>query len=133
MHFKFYDDDNTTHEIPGRPAIATKKTDNSIYYSLSTQTLINANGEIISLPKITTRLIRFMAQKNLARGGEPTPCRFLEMIDAVWGDESYGKEPKHINHLVWQIRKKIETDPSNPQYIKNLPADGYILHIPLRP
>lgn len=133
--FTFRDDEASTRELPGRIVPPQHPQNNGIYYSLSTRTLMKANGEILPLPKTPTVLVRFMAKKNQDRGGQPTPCRFQEMIEAVWGDgdKSWGKTNGDITRLVWQIRQKIETDPANPQYIENLMADGYIFKIPLRP
>ena len=131
--FTFHDSEETTQELPSRPRLKGSS-EAGIFYSLSTKTLVKASGEILSLPKLPTKLIRFMAQKNYARNHQATPCRFREMIEAVWeGEDGYGKHNSDITHLVWQIRKKIEADPANPHYIQNLMADGYILHIPIKP
>lgn len=46
------------------------------------------------------------------------------IFDRVWGDELYGDTatvPVHIQ----KIRKKIEKDPSNPQFIETLWGTGY--------
>lgn len=56
---------------------------------------------------------------------------YCELIPAVWeGEDSFGKKNSDITHLVWQIRKKIESDPSEPRYLKNVMSDGYILEVP---
>ncbi|MEY3827973.1 MAG: hypothetical protein RLZZ148_2795, partial [Cyanobacteriota bacterium] len=56
---------------------------------------------------------------------------YCELITAVWeGEDSFGKKNSDITHLVWQIRKKIESDPSEPRYLKNVMSDGYILEVP---
>lgn len=47
-----------------------------------------------------------------------------QIYDAIWGDNYYGDTatvPVHIQ----RIRKKIEKDPTNPQYIETLWGSGY--------
>jgi len=46
------------------------------------------------------------------------------IFDSVWGNEFYGDTatvPVHIQ----KIRKKIEKDPSNPEFIETLWGTGY--------
>ena len=47
-----------------------------------------------------------------------------QIFDTIWGDEYYGDTatvPVHIQ----KIRKKIEKDPSNPEFIETLWGTGY--------
>ncbi|MDF2878055.1 MAG: DNA-binding response regulator [Clostridia bacterium] len=47
-----------------------------------------------------------------------------QLFDAIWGSEYYGETatvPVHIQ----KIRKKIEKDPSNPEFIETLWGSGY--------
>lgn len=47
-----------------------------------------------------------------------------QLFDSIWGDEYYGDTatiPVHIQ----KIRKKIEKDPANPEYIETLWGTGY--------
>lgn len=46
------------------------------------------------------------------------------LLTSVWGDEYYGDQatvPVHVQ----RIRKKIEKDPSNPEYIETIWGTGY--------
>lgn len=51
------------------------------------------------------------------------------LLEKVWGSESEAD-----SHLVWQaihrLRRKIERDPQNPQYIQTRPGIGYVLMPP---
>lgn len=51
------------------------------------------------------------------------------LLERVWGVES-----KERQHLIWQtihrLRRKIENDPQNPQYIQTHGGVGYILSSP---
>ena len=44
----------------------------------------------------------------------------------VWGDSLYGYEQTLMTHI-GRIRKKIEEDPSNPQYLITIKGVGYKL------
>ncbi|BBB90867.1 MAG TPA: response regulator transcription factor [Methylomusa anaerophila] len=46
------------------------------------------------------------------------------IFDCIWGDESYGDTATVAVHIQ-KIRKKIEKDPSNPEYIETLWGTGY--------
>ncbi|CCQ57407.1 FHA domain-containing protein [Crocosphaera watsonii] len=135
--FTFYDA-NTTHNNSTVSSIPPKEVApiGTLAYSLGSQWFVRSTGdkwEMISLSPKPRRLVRYMAQKNKMKN-KPTLCTYAELIDSVWeGDESFGKQNKDITHLVWQIRSKIEDDPSEPKYIKNIMSDGYLLDVQLRP
>ncbi len=46
------------------------------------------------------------------------------IFDAIWGDEYHGDTATVAVHIQ-KIRKKIEKDPSNPEYIETLWGTGY--------
>lgn len=46
------------------------------------------------------------------------------LLQAVWGPD-YGNEVEYLRVFVNQLRKKIEPDPSQPQYILTEPSFGY--------
>jgi two-component system KDP operon response regulator KdpE len=51
-----------------------------------------------------------------------------EIIARVWsGDRD--AEPQHVRVLVWQVRRKIEPDPTRPCFLISEPAIGYRLHL----
>ena len=47
-----------------------------------------------------------------------------ELLHNVWGPE-YGDEREYLRVFIGQLRRKIEDDPSNPQYILTEPRVGY--------
>ena len=65
--------------------------------------------EIHDLRPQEHKLIRYMDERNRAQGGEPVMCTYEEMIGAVWGNAAVHTEAE-INHLVWELRKKIEPE-----------------------
>ncbi|MDF2634208.1 MAG: two component transcriptional regulator, winged helix family [Pelosinus sp.] len=46
------------------------------------------------------------------------------IFDKIWGDECYGDNATVAVHIQ-KIRKKIEKDPTNPEYIETLWGTGY--------
>ena len=46
------------------------------------------------------------------------------ILKAIWGPNAV-EQTEHLWTLVAQLRKKIEPDPANPQYILSEPWVGY--------
>ena len=51
-----------------------------------------------------------------------------ELLKSVWGAE-YGNELEYLRTYMRQLRKKIEDDPHNPEYILTLPHIGYMFNV----
>src|SRR5262249_17967435 len=47
-----------------------------------------------------------------------------QLVDGAWGHETFASERIVDNHIA-NLRKKIEADPANPQYIRNVRGLGY--------
>lgn len=47
-----------------------------------------------------------------------------QLFDRIWGEDSLGDLAAVTVHIQ-KIRKKIEKDPANPQYIETLWGTGY--------
>jgi two-component system KDP operon response regulator KdpE len=52
-----------------------------------------------------------------------------KLLRSIWGPE-YGVELEYLRSYVRMLRKKIEGDPENPQYILTEPWFGYRFHDP---
>jgi DNA-binding winged helix-turn-helix (wHTH) protein len=74
------------------------------------------------------KLIRYMDQRNRANDNIPVMCGYEELATAIWGDET-GHSDMEINHIVWELRKKLENDPKNPQFLETVRGLGYRLAI----
>jgi hypothetical protein len=82
--------------------------------------------EISNLRPQEHKLIRYMALRNQANGNVAVMCTYDELIKAIWGDEFRHTEAE-INHLVWELRQKLETAGIQPlQVVKGL---GYRLKL----
>jgi two-component system KDP operon response regulator KdpE len=52
------------------------------------------------------------------------PVAHMHLLRAVWGEE-YGQELEYLRTFVRQLRKKLEDDPSSPQYLLTELHFGY--------
>jgi len=57
------------------------------------------------------------------------PVAHRRLLQAVWGPD-YGDETEYVRVVVNQLRKKIETDPAKPKYIRTEPWIGYRFMLP---
>jgi DNA-binding winged helix-turn-helix (wHTH) protein len=72
------------------------------------------------------KLIRYMDQRNNANNHAAVMCTHDELIAAVWGEEE-AHTGSEINHLIFELRKKIELDPKNPRFLEAVRGQGYRL------
>lgn len=77
----------------------------------------HANGT----PKKLTQLESRLLESLMINAGHA--LTFDDLISDVWG--AGGGRPEMLRQLVKRLRSKIEADPTNPQYIQNLPGLGY--------
>lgn len=60
------------------------------------------------------------------------PLTHVKLLRTIWGPE-YGGELEYLRSYVRMLRKKIETDPSDPEYILTEPWVGYRFRNPSDP
>jgi two-component system, OmpR family, KDP operon response regulator KdpE len=53
----------------------------------------------------------------------------VKLLQSVWGPD-YGGELEYLRTYVHMLRKKIERNPANPEYIVNEPWVGYRFRVP---
>jgi pSer/pThr/pTyr-binding forkhead associated (FHA) protein len=82
--------------------------------------------EIRNLRPQEHKLIRYMDQRNRANGQVAVMCSYEELITAIWGDEINHVEAE-VNHLVYELRQKIEPDPNDPRFLQSVRGLGYRL------
>ena len=69
-------------------------------------------------------LLRHMANRNLANGGDPVTCEHEELINAVWDQPHHG--PGDVTHLVSSLRRKVDRGHERP-LIRTVVGMGYRL------
>ncbi len=81
--------------------------------------------EIAPLRPQEHKLIRYMDHRNRSNGHIPVMCSYEELLAAIWGDEPHTEAD--INHLVWELRRKVEPDYKNPRFLETVRGLGYRL------
>ena len=77
------------------------------------------DGQPVKLTKLETHLLEIlMLNHGLVLSVE-------SLIDHIWGPA--GGDRTMVKQLVYRLRKKIESDPANPQFIETIGGVGYSL------
>jgi len=84
---------------------------------------IKARGENISLTRTEYALLRQLAL-NANR-----VMLHQDLLTEVWGPE-YRDDIDYLRAYIRYLRRKLEKDPANPQYIRTSPGVGYMLACP---
>ena len=82
------------------------------------QRRVSVSGKIVDLSPTEYRLLEALANHP----GRTVPSE--QLLDEVWGAE-YTGELDHVKHYIWALRKKLEQDPGDPQYILTERGFGY--------
>ncbi|HEV3331970.1 MAG TPA: response regulator transcription factor [Bryobacteraceae bacterium] len=91
-----------------------------------TRHLLRRNGELIHLSPREFELLAFMMRN------QGVPLTHAKLLRTIWGVE-YGNELEYLRSYVKMLRKKIEDDPSKPEYILTEPWVGYRFRNPSDP
>lgn len=80
--------------------------------------LVRKAGNIIHLTPKEFDLLRFL----MLHAGKP--LTHARLLNSVWGNV-YGNEFEYLRTFIHQLRKKLEDDPSSPEYILTDSCIGY--------
>jgi two-component system KDP operon response regulator KdpE len=80
--------------------------------------IVKKSGSILRLTPKEFDLLHYL----MRHPGIPVP--HAKLIRGVWGPE-YGQELEYLRTFVHQLRRKLETDPSVPEYLVTEPHFGY--------
>jgi two-component system KDP operon response regulator KdpE len=80
-----------------------------------TRRIVRKAGSILRLTPKEFDLLYFL----MSHPGMPIP--HSKLLQAVWGAE-YGQELEYLRTFVHQLRRKLEDDPSSPEYLLCWPA-----------
>jgi two-component system KDP operon response regulator KdpE len=84
---------------------------------------VSVDGRVVHLTPHEYKILRLLALN---------PGKLLThrtILQEVWGP-AYGAESNYLHVYVSQLRRKLEPDPSRPQYIVTEPGAGYRLREP---
>ncbi|GJD17065.1 hypothetical protein RIVM261_020210 [Rivularia sp. IAM M-261] len=101
-------------------------------YSFSQQKLwrVDDTSEAINLRPQAQKLIDYMAKKNQLNNNQLTVCNSEELIKAIY-DDAFERNNSDLAHLIYEIRKKIELDSHEPEFLKTEGRRGYTLKVKL--
>ena len=112
-----------THAKPaGEPVLITV---GELKIDLSRHMLWRGAEEIRLSPKEFDLLSYLMRNQG-------APLTHLRLLRAVWGPD-YGDELEYLRSYIRMLRKKVERDPSRPEYILTEPWVGYRFRDPTDP
>ncbi len=105
---------------PGSPAAPIRV--GAVEIDLAARRLIVCGQPVRLTPKEFELLNYFAHHPNV-------PIPHAKLLQAVWGPD-YGDQVEYLRVFVNQLRKKIESDPSQPRYILTEPWVGYRFNLP---
>lgn len=80
--------------------------------------IVKHRGKVVRLTRTEYQLLAYLVSN----------CGKLltheDLLHNVWGPE-YGEEIEYVRTFITQLRRKIEDDPSNPQFVVTEPRVGY--------
>jgi two-component system KDP operon response regulator KdpE len=79
---------------------------------------VQCRGETLSLTRTEFNLLHYFMRHI----GKALPHRLI--LQHVWGAE-YGDEAEYLRVYIGRLRRKIETDPANPEYLQTEYGVGY--------
>ena len=88
---------------------------------------VSVNNQIIK-PMLSSKLFDILAVLDIYRG---KACSKKELASAGWPERSQGEvSDQEIDQSIRRLRKRLEPNPSNPQYIVTIRGYGYRLDNP---
>ena len=87
--------------------------------------VIDFGGRTVSKKSVTTHLTpkELDVLRHLTQHANQAVSH-RELLQSVWGPD-YGDQVDYLRVVIKNLRKKIETNPENPQFIKTEPWVGY--------
>ena len=107
----------TLRRVPNAQSSPKKIRVGAIFIDFDART-VSREGESVHLTPKELDLLRYLTQ----RANQVLSHR--ELLQAVWGPD-YGDQVDYLRVFVKNLRKKIEANPEDPQYILTEPWVGY--------
>ena len=103
--------------VPGSEAVKTQLKIGEFEIDLERRQF-RRSGRPVHLTRKEFNLLAFMMQRT------GVPLTHERLLRAIWGPE-YGNELEYLRAYVWMIRKKIESNPNRPEYLRTETGIGY--------
>ncbi|HEY6343878.1 MAG TPA: response regulator transcription factor [Bryobacteraceae bacterium] len=103
--------------VPASQSAPARLRSGALEIDFAARTVRNRGATTHLTPK-ELDLLRYLTQ----HANEAVPHR--ELLQAVWGPD-YGDQVDYLRVFIKNLRKKIETNPENPEYITTEPWVGY--------
>jgi two-component system KDP operon response regulator KdpE len=101
-----------------RPAVTKTMTNGVLRMDLNARTL-ERSGEVIHLTPTEWELLRVL----MTNAGKTLTHR--QLFNAVWVGRKFGDAQQYLRVHIANVRRKVETNPLDPQYILTEPGVGY--------
>jgi DNA-binding winged helix-turn-helix (wHTH) protein len=102
-------------------------------FNLSQESLFYLKkGKRIKVPLAPqqTKALAYMALRNINNCCKPVVCTYQDLIEAIWGENSFGITPKQIHPIMQKIRQAFEKGEDEPkQLLETKNGEGYLLNI----
>lgn len=109
----------------GAQSSPTQIRSGTLLIDFAARTVTNGSSSFHLTPK-ELELLRYLTQ----HATKAVPHR--ELLQAVWGPD-YGDQVDYLRVFIKSLRKKIELNPEQPEYITTEPWVGYRFNAPVHP
>ena len=82
---------------------------------------VTCGGELIRLTHREFEVLRYLAERR------EKVVRRDELLKEIWGYLNTEVATRSVDHAIARLRKKVEPDPHQPQFIRTVHGDGYCL------
>lgn len=106
--------------VPASPSAPTRLRAGQLVIDFGARTVSNSGKSAHLTPKELDILRYLTHSANQA-------VSHRELLQAVWGPD-YGDQVDYLRAIIRNLRKKLELNPDDPQYIKTEPWVGYRFH-----
>lgn len=83
-----------------------------------TKMTVDVRGKSVNLTRTEFAILQYLMEK----GGAIVP--HYELLEQIWGP-NHGHQPEYMRVYIGRIRRKIERDPSRPEFIISEYGQGY--------
>ena len=91
------------------------------FHLMPANRVLELEGRTIHLTTLELRLLYYL----MGKPGHAATTE--ELCHRIWGEHNSEGEVAALKNLIYRLRHKLEADPANPRYIRNVAGVGYQL------